>query len=74
MKREVTVQIHLEDGSYWAQVVEHPGCFAAGDTLEELIESLRESLSLVLGHEVRGIDLGDEPDNPTIRERQLVLQ
>lgn len=74
MKQELTVQIHLEDGSYWAQVVEYPGCFATGDTLDELAESLRESLSLVLGREVGGVDLGEEPENPTVRERQLVFQ
>lgn len=73
MKEELRVQIHLEDGTYWAQVVEYPGCFATGDTLDELAESLGEALSLVLGHQVAGVDLGDEPDNPTVRERQLLF-
>jgi predicted RNase H-like HicB family nuclease len=45
---ELTVDVHLEDGSYWAEVPSLPGCFAAGDTLDELFESLREGISLCL--------------------------
>ncbi len=41
---ELTANIHLEDGSYWADVPELPGCFAAGDTLDELVNSLREGM------------------------------
>ncbi len=28
--------VHEEDGSYWAEVKELPGCFASGRNLEEL--------------------------------------
>jgi Uncharacterized conserved protein len=45
---ELTANIHLEDGSYWADVSELPGCFAAGDTLDELFGSLREGIRLYL--------------------------
>jgi predicted RNase H-like HicB family nuclease len=41
---ELTANIHLEDRSYWADVPELPGCFASGDTLDELFESLREGI------------------------------
>lgn len=44
----LTAQIHQEDGSYWADVPELPGVFATGETLDELIESLREGVGLVL--------------------------
>lgn len=40
----LTSNIHIEEGSYWADVPELPGCFASGDTLDELFESLREVL------------------------------
>ena len=70
VQKELTVQIHREDGAFWAQVVEYPGCFAAGDTIEELIESLDEALSLVLGHKVTGVDLGEEPENREESSRQ----
>jgi len=52
MKRQtmtrLTAQIHNEDGSYWADIPELPGVFAAGDTLDELFDSLREGVRLVL--------------------------
>jgi len=44
---KLTARAHFEDGAYWAQVVELPGCFAAGDTLDELLESLREGIELI---------------------------
>jgi predicted RNase H-like HicB family nuclease len=43
---DYTVTVHQEDGSYWAEVDELPGCFAAGDSLDELWESLREAVEL----------------------------
>jgi predicted RNase H-like HicB family nuclease len=54
---DVTARIHSEDGGYWADVPTMPGCFAAGDTLDELFESLREGLALCLADE-------DEPSGP----------
>ena len=41
-------KIHEEDGSYWAEVEELPGCFASGATLDELREALIEAISLYL--------------------------
>jgi predicted RNase H-like HicB family nuclease len=49
---ELTANIHLEDGSYWADVPELPGCFASGDTLDELFDSLREGIRLYLSDTV----------------------
>lgn len=40
------VQVHHEDDAYWAEVPELPGCFASGDTLDELAESLSEAIAL----------------------------
>jgi len=48
---ELTARIHIEDGSYWADVPELLGCFASGDTLDELFESLQEGISLYLADE-----------------------
>jgi predicted RNase H-like HicB family nuclease len=47
MKQPIQIRLHVEDGAFWATVDEYPGVFAAGDTLEELRESLEEGLSLV---------------------------
>jgi predicted RNase H-like HicB family nuclease len=43
---ELTVRVHEEDGSYWAEVVELPGCFASGETLDELRMALGEAIRL----------------------------
>ncbi len=51
---ELTANIHREDESYWADVPELPGCFASGDTFDELFESLREGVRLYLDDEDRG--------------------
>ncbi len=48
---ELTARIHIEEGSYWADVPEFPGCFASGDTLDELFESLQEGVALYLSDE-----------------------
>jgi predicted RNase H-like HicB family nuclease len=48
---DLTARIRLEDGAYWADVAELPGCFASGDTLDELLDSLNEGVALCLGDE-----------------------
>jgi predicted RNase H-like HicB family nuclease len=45
---EITANIHLEDGAYWADVPALPGCLASGNDLDELVESLREGVELYL--------------------------
>ena len=45
----LTVQIHHdEDGGYWAQVQEIPGCLTQGDTFEELEANLQEVIEMSL--------------------------
>lgn len=48
---ELTARIHIEDGGYWADVPELPGCFASGGTLDELFTSLQEGVALYLAGE-----------------------
>jgi predicted RNase H-like HicB family nuclease len=63
---ELTVNIHLEDGSYWADVPELPGCFASGDTLDELFNSVREGIKLYLSEE-------SNREMPRLQVRSAVL-
>jgi predicted RNase H-like HicB family nuclease len=46
--RRYTVIVHEETeedgGGYWAEVEELPGCFASGDTLDELEKDVREAI------------------------------
>lgn len=44
--RSLHVQVNYQGGMYWAQVIEWPGCFASGETLEELTEALGEAITL----------------------------
>jgi predicted RNase H-like HicB family nuclease len=48
---EITANIRLEEGSYWAEVPALPGCFASGHDLDELFDSLREGIALYLSDE-----------------------
>ncbi|MDQ2630727.1 MAG: type II toxin-antitoxin system HicB family antitoxin [Actinomycetota bacterium] len=48
LQMEITANIRLEDGSYWADVPALPGCFASGHDLNELFESLGEGVELYL--------------------------
>jgi len=46
---EYTVKVNRDDDdSYWATVDELPGCFASGFTLDELNDSIGESIALYL--------------------------
>lgn len=69
---ELTARIHIEEGSYWADVPELPGCFASGETLDELFASLQEGVALYLAGEgeqsgplhVASATLTDHPFTP----------
>jgi predicted RNase H-like HicB family nuclease len=59
MSRSFTVMVHqAEDGSFWAQVKELPGCFATGDDLDELQEAVVEAIGMYLP------ELKRSPDKP----------
>lgn len=50
-RRVVEVEVRREPSGYWAHVRELEGCFASGETLDELMEALREAISLYVGDE-----------------------
>jgi hypothetical protein len=75
MSKQLHVNVHQEDGSYWAEVQELPGCFASGDTVAELVESVEEAVALYLAPpdvkdapavaiELAGFDLSLESEKP----------
>jgi predicted RNase H-like HicB family nuclease len=43
---EFHLDVREEDGSYWGEVRELPGCFASGSTLDELKEAVVEAIGL----------------------------
>jgi len=73
-QRVLHVDVHHEDGSYWAEVRELPGCFASGDTVAELVEAVEEAVALYLAPpggeappvalELAGFDLSVESEQP----------
>ncbi|HEX3241243.1 MAG TPA: type II toxin-antitoxin system HicB family antitoxin [Solirubrobacterales bacterium] len=66
---DLSVNINIEDGGYWADVPALPGCFAAGDTLDELFSSLKEGIELYL----RDGNERDEHLSGTLRVKSAVL-
>jgi len=46
--REYRVLVHGEDGAYWAEVDDLPGCFASGHDLAELREAVVKVITLDL--------------------------
>ena len=64
---ELKARVHHEDGSYWAEVVELPGCFASGDTFDELLEGLQEAIALYLE------DAGPAPASGSIEVAEITV-
>jgi predicted RNase H-like HicB family nuclease len=60
-----TLSIHEEDGSFWAEVRELPGCFAAGKDFDELNEAVAEAIQIYLSDENGQI--------PLDRIRELII-
>lgn len=46
--QQFRVRVHREDETFWAEIPELPGCFASGDTLDELSASLAEAIGMYL--------------------------
>ena len=67
MKYIVLVHEDCEAGGYWGECPELPGCFSQGETVDELMEHIKEAAQLYLG----------EPDSAEIQPvreiRELVL-
>ena len=46
---EFTLHVHAEeDGTLWAEVLEMPGCFVSGTSLDEIRNALVEAIGLYL--------------------------
>jgi predicted RNase H-like HicB family nuclease len=51
---ELQANVRREDWMYWADVPSHPGLFASGETMDELIEALGEAWALYTSDENAG--------------------
>ncbi len=72
-----TIQVHEEDdGSYWAEVKELPGCFASGHSIDELWEGLTEAIGLYLSSDKEQVTvdvLSSEPITVHAREHRIAV-
>lgn len=48
---ELHARIREEDGMFWAEIEDLPGCFASGESIAEVIDALQEAVSLYLSSE-----------------------
>lgn len=59
-----TIVVHeAEEGGYWGEVLELPGCVSQGETIDEFRHNIREALEAVLESESQGprIEIYTEP-------------
>lgn len=74
---EYIVRVHQEEsGALWAEVLDLPGCFASGETLDELREALEEAISLYLHDRpdagfIEKMEKPRGPVSPTEPQRQM---
>ncbi|HVF03339.1 MAG TPA: type II toxin-antitoxin system HicB family antitoxin [Frankiaceae bacterium] len=73
MEIKVTLTVHTEDdGSFWAEVEEFPGCFASARDRAQLLEAVQEAVALyiqdgdVTEDELRALALPDPPLAPVV--------
>lgn len=69
---EITVRIHHDTDGLWAEVPEYPGVFGAGDTLDEVRQSVIDGLALVIGEELVASSWQAVDDRSVSEHRVLV--
>ncbi|MPZ16419.1 MAG: type II toxin-antitoxin system HicB family antitoxin [Luteitalea sp.] len=65
-----------ESGGYWAEVVDLPGCFASGDTLDELERDVRDAIeTYIAAQEKLGkpVPKGRKIDVPGVRRWEIAV-
>ena len=66
-----TVAVHnAEEGGYWGEILELPGCMSQGETEDELYTNIRDALRAVL---LSYIADGEEPrlQSPVIKTASI---
>ena len=57
---KIKVAVHeAREGGYWAEVPAIPGCATQGETMEELIDNVREAIEACLSVDVAAPEAGD---------------
>ena len=50
---KLNIIVHKEKDGYWAEVPALKGCFTQGDTVEEIVENIKEAITAWLDVESR---------------------
>lgn len=76
-QRALTVRVHDEgEGTLWAEVVELSGCFATGDTEDELLDNTLDAIATVLEverHDLGRVEWSERVDVEAVRERRVSI-
>ena len=70
--KSYTVIVHeAEEGGYWGEVLELPGCVSQGETMDEFRNNIREALEAVLESESQKpyLEISTEP---VLAEKQFI--
>ena len=62
-----TMMLHkAEEGGYWAEIAELPGCVTQGETLDELRDNMREAMEAVLERGAEDVQLAEVAPTETL--------
>jgi predicted RNase H-like HicB family nuclease len=73
VENELTARIHREDDAYWAEVVQLPGCFASGKTLDELAEALSEAICVYRTEAGKSPEIANRQPTPRLEVGEMKL-
>ena len=66
MKLKVIIH-EAEEGGFWAEVPALPGCFSQGETMDEMVDNIREAIACQLDAPVPEI----LPEKATVQEVEI---
>lgn len=66
IRETYVVVVHEEDGGYWGEVPELPGCASQGETMDELLANIIDAIQGCIE-----VHLGDE--GPHVRRTVLTM-
>lgn len=65
-------KVHKEAEGFWAECLELEGCITQGDSMEELVENMKEALNLYIAEPEASKDLAPLPDESIRRSKTIV--
>jgi predicted RNase H-like HicB family nuclease len=71
--KSYTLVVHeAEEGGYWGEVLELPGCVSQGETIDELRHNIREALEAVLEAESQHTPRIEIYTEPKLTEKEFI--